>query len=287
MIRRLGLVILGGAFFGCLAMAAITNTPAVDSVQLAAFMGKWKANQSGFQYPDRPEDVPLIIAALAKDPDARWAGYLERSVASSIWDLQNLRGLAHEQGAAKIVPTLLESDRIITAVVKTNPTNTFDLAYSNIILQEYLSQLLLASGSAYLSESRVQAQRILAFHRSATNAWSHGHLVYVANELLGHVALHEGNLADARNYLRIAGKAQLSPDSYGPDHQLAHELLNHGEPADREAVLAYLTDLIDYYNGMVIKNPLAKKVAEKNLKALARIKEAIRTEEPPEKIQWF
>lgn len=285
MFRKLGLVLIGGHFFIFLATAATTNTLAVDSGQLDTFMKKWKTNTSFFQYPSRPEQVPLIIAALAKDPDVRWADYLERSVAASIWDLRDLRGPAREQAAAKIVPTLLESDRIITAAVQANPTNMFDLAYKNIILREYLCQLLLDSGSAYLDESRTQAKRILA-HLPPAGAWAHGHQVCVANELLGHVALREGKVADARDFLRIAGKVELSPDSYNPDHRLARELLQHGEPADREAVLAYLTDLISYYTKMAATQPLAKNVAEGNLKTLIPDKESIQSGNTPKSRQW-
>jgi len=286
MFSKLGLVLIWGLFCFSVATVAGTNGPAVDTTELEAFMAKWKANDSFFQYPNQPTDLPLILAALAKEPDVRWAGYLGRQLDQPVWALRDLHGAAREEAAAKIVPTLIEADRIITAAVKSNPTNYFDLAAQNIQLQECLNQLLLVSGSNYLHEAQAQARRILA-HLQPTGAWAHDHKVYVANELLGHVALHEGKLADARNYLRAAGQLQLSPDTHGPDHQLAREVLNHGEPADREVVLAYLTDLINYYTQMKATQPLAKLVAESNLKTLIPDKEAIQAGQIPKNRQWY
>lgn len=65
------------------------------------------------------------------------------------------------------------------------------------------------------------------------NALHHGYIV------LGRVALREGDLKKAGSYLLEAGKSPGSAnlDSFGPNMQLARELLEKGQ---REVVLQYL-----------------------------------------------
>jgi hypothetical protein len=58
--------------------------------------------------------------------------------------------------------------------------------------------------------------------------------------VLGLVALRQGSVANAKQYLLESGKTTGSPqlDSFGPDFTLAKELLQKGE---RETVLEYLS----------------------------------------------
>lgn len=68
-----------------------------------------------------------------------------------------------------------------------------------------------------------------------------GDAVYTGNSVLGLVALRQGSVSQARQYLLEAGKATGSPvlASFGPDFTLARELLDKGE---RDAVLEFLTE---------------------------------------------
>lgn len=68
--------------------------------------------------------------------------------------------------------------------------------------------------------------------------WNYGNAVHYANLVLGRIALHDDDLAAARQYLLAAGDTPGSPQlrDYGPDMTLAAEMLNRGET---ETVLRY------------------------------------------------
>ena len=67
----------------------------------------------------------------------------------------------------------------------------------------------------------------------------YGEIIFHANEILGRIALREGNMEDARRFLLMAGNTPGSPglNSYGPSMTLARELLEKGE---KTVVLEYL-----------------------------------------------
>jgi hypothetical protein len=69
--------------------------------------------------------------------------------------------------------------------------------------------------------------------------WNYGNVIHDANLILGHVALKQGKIEEAKGHLVEAGKTPGSPQlhSYGPDMSLAQELVAIGE---REAVVEYL-----------------------------------------------
>jgi len=70
--------------------------------------------------------------------------------------------------------------------------------------------------------------------------WNSGNNVHYANITLGKIALAEGNMEAAKQYLIKAGKTKGSPqlNSFGPDFSLAKALL---EKDQKEVVLEYLT----------------------------------------------
>jgi TonB family protein len=69
--------------------------------------------------------------------------------------------------------------------------------------------------------------------------WNYGNEIYTGNMVLGLVALRQDNIAKARQYLLESAKTPGSPTlgSFGPDLQLAGELLKKGE---KDAVLEFL-----------------------------------------------
>jgi hypothetical protein len=75
-----------------------------------------------------------------------------------------------------------------------------------------------------------------------TKSWNYGNVVHDANQILGRVALREGDVAQAKRFLIEAGKTPGSPqlNSFGPRMTLARELLEKGEKA---VVLDYV-DLV-------------------------------------------
>lgn len=89
----------------------------------------------------------------------------------------------------------------------------------------------LALASKYASEA-------LAGIPAAPRTWNTGNLIHHAHLVLGRVALRSGDLPAAKQHLLEAGKTPGSPqlDSFGPNMQLASELLEKGE---RQVVLDY------------------------------------------------
>ena len=66
--------------------------------------------------------------------------------------------------------------------------------------------------------------------------WNHGNKIHHGNNLLGRIALAAGDVEEAKKRLIMAAKTPGSPQlgSFGPNMQLAKELLEAGE---KEAVL--------------------------------------------------
>jgi len=70
------------------------------------------------------------------------------------------------------------------------------------------------------------------------NHWNYGNAVQDANQVLGRIALAEGNVAEAKKRLLASAESKGSPqmNSFGPNMQLAKDLLAHGE---RDTVIEY------------------------------------------------
>lgn len=70
------------------------------------------------------------------------------------------------------------------------------------------------------------------------NHWNFGNAVQDANQVLGRIALAEGNVAEAKKRLLASADSEGSPqmNSFGPNMQLAKELLAKGE---RDVVIQY------------------------------------------------
>jgi tetratricopeptide (TPR) repeat protein len=68
--------------------------------------------------------------------------------------------------------------------------------------------------------------------------WNYGNAIQAANIVLGRVALRQGEIDDAKDYLLKAGHTPGSPqlNTFGPDMTLARDLLKLGE---KDVVLEY------------------------------------------------
>ena len=155
------------------------------------------------------------------------------------------------------------------------------------MLQQMLTPFLLEAGSAYLSEVRAVARHMLNQNKD-TNSWNYGNTVYEANVLLGRVALREGQADKARACLRAAGRSPGSPQlgSFGPDLVFARELLEHGDKADREAVLAFLEDIAHFWANPDPRNANSQRVAADHLKELEGWRQEIRDGKIPNHRMW-
>lgn len=68
--------------------------------------------------------------------------------------------------------------------------------------------------------------------------WNYGNAIQDGNLVLGRIAVRDGRIEDAKQYLLEAGKSRGSPtmDSFGPTMSLAKDLIEKGE---RDTVLQY------------------------------------------------
>jgi hypothetical protein len=275
-----------GLLCGSVTLAAENAAPAVEAVQLAAFMEKWKTYEAANQ-PTNETDFPLLLAALIKDPAGPWYAYLATQFAEGRYQLRCLAEPARQTAAVKSVPPLKQADQTLAAAIQQGGTNAADLAGAQFMVQKSLSAVLLAAGPAYLPEARALGQRMLA-QLPATNTWNYGNVIYHAHQLLGRVALREGKLNAARDCLRRAGQAPATPQliNLGPDNWLAREVLQHGEPADREAVLGYLDDIAHLWARPRPTNANAHRVSADHLKQLDAWKTTIRAGNIPDDPKW-
>jgi tetratricopeptide (TPR) repeat protein len=76
--------------------------------------------------------------------------------------------------------------------------------------------------------------------------WNYGNAIHDGNVVLGRIALSEGKIDEAKDYLLKAGSTPGSPqlNSFGPNMNLAKELLEKGE---KETVLKYLEECSKFW----------------------------------------
>lgn len=94
----------------------------------------------------------------------------------------------------------------------------------------------LAAGKT--AEARKLATELNRLAPKYRDDWNYGNAVQDANQVLGRIALAEGDVAEAKKRLLASANSKGSPqmNSFGPNMQLAKELLAKGE---RDVVLEY------------------------------------------------
>lgn len=110
---------------------------------------------------------------------------------------------------------------------------------------DYLRWLVLGSAGmrkvrrGKIETARRYADELLRLAGDYKNDWNYGNAIHKGNLILGRIALREGDMNAARQYLRNAGNTPGSPqlNSFGPNMSLARELPEVGES---EIVLEYL-----------------------------------------------
>jgi hypothetical protein len=77
------------------------------------------------------------------------------------------------------------------------------------------------------------AQELMTLLPKFPGNWNYGNAVQDSNLVLGRIAVKEGRIEDAKQYLLAAGNSPGSPqmDSFGPNVSLAKDLLEKGERA--------------------------------------------------------
>jgi tetratricopeptide (TPR) repeat protein len=89
-----------------------------------------------------------------------------------------------------------------------------------------------------LEKASKYATELLALAKEHAGDWNCGNAIHHGNLVLGRIALKQGDVKKASDYLLKAGETTGSPqlDSFGPNMALAKELLEKGE---KEPVLKY------------------------------------------------
>jgi hypothetical protein len=90
-----------------------------------------------------------------------------------------------------------------------------------------------------IDQARTSAEELLEAAEARRDDWNYGNAVHHGNLVLGAIALQSGEVAVACERLLAAGRTPGSPqlDSFGPNMELAQELLREGR---RDAVCEYL-----------------------------------------------
>jgi hypothetical protein len=101
--------------------------------------------------------------------------------------------------------------------------------------------------SGKIDDARNFARELMALTPKYTNDWNYGNAVQDANLVLGRIAVREGKIAEAKNFLAASGKSNGSPqmNSFGPNMSLALDLLKKGE---RDAVLKHFMRCRKFWN---------------------------------------
>lgn len=121
--------------------------------------------------------------------------------------------------------------------------NFFERALKNMSPMHRYSRLANISKAAFAAGEMVKAKQyaneLLDRAVEQRPNWNYGNAVHHGNLILGRIALAEGKIDEAEAYLLKAGKTPGSPqlNSFGPNMQLALELLNKGR---NKAVIEYL-----------------------------------------------
>jgi tetratricopeptide (TPR) repeat protein len=137
--------------------------------------------------------------------------------------MQNNEGSEHVAAAKKATELLQGAQRLSNAPVYV----LADLARVAYEAQEF-------------DKARTYAKQLLQTANGSSD-WNAGNDMYRGNTILGLLALHDGNLDQAKSYLLAAGKTTGSPqlDTFGPNMTLAKELLIKGE---KQTVLQFFQE---------------------------------------------
>jgi hypothetical protein len=89
-----------------------------------------------------------------------------------------------------------------------------------------------------IEDAQKYAQELMTLLPSFQASRDYGNAISDANLVLGRIAVHNGNIEDAKRYLITAGESPVTPqlENYGPNMSLAKDLLLKGE---RQVVLDY------------------------------------------------
>ena len=279
-----------GLFCGSVALAAGNPAPSMDAAQLAAFMEKWQKFQPLESFPEATADWPFLLAALARHPHGPWASYIDIIAGDARARIRDVKWVERKAWAVALLSTLQRAEQLrkqlqTAGIIVTNRPMAFVFEQGDY--PRSTAFLSLEAGQN-LAALKADAQRQLAL-ATDTNHSDYGEVVFRANEVLGRIAVKEGNFTEAQRCLRAAANSDgsITLRSFGPDFVLAHELLEHGEREDRDTVLAFLEGVRKWCGDPATKPEAnSRRVAEDHLKDLDKWRQEIRDGKIPDDRKW-
>jgi tetratricopeptide (TPR) repeat protein len=190
---------------------------------------------------DRDKAEALIRAGQKQRPGAHlWAMDVQTLFAGDVFTGKRLQGKERVAHFKYSLEYLQESYDVAVEALKKAP----DERLQEVLLGLQIDLALAALEAGETELAKKHAAETLRKNIDGKN-WNYGNTIHNANQILGRGALREGELADAKTYLLKAGATPGSPqlNSFGPQMQLARELLEKGE---KETVLQYL-DLVSKF----------------------------------------
>jgi len=276
-----GLLLLAASFQPIPARSE-ENKTTVSSKDLSAFMEKW-GEYKPFRIPMEPEDEPLLLAALKKDPAGPWATYLFMKFADTVFEGQGLTTAKRPAHYKKALALLQPAHDILAHAVKAKPGNEeIQATFDGIDAQ--LAEALFEA-NVDVASAKKSAQAALAANKDP-KGWNYGNTHFNSHTRLGRIALREGKVEEAKKHLREAGNTPGSPvlNSFGPDFNLASELAEAGE---REAVIEFLDQVAVFWADPDKEADLGRKeLPEAHRKQLNDWKEQLRAGKIPKDRRW-
>ena len=263
----------------CLSFAAEDSpalpSPDVPPAQLDAFMQKWKTYKAS-EGPRSDADIPLLLAALKKEPEGPWWQYLTRKATLTHAQARRADAGKRKELFRQSISYLRPTRNILADASDRDEHSQY--RYAKVL--RLMAEAMLESGSE-LGEVKGAAQELLA-NNTRTNSWNHGNVTYDAHVLLGQVALRQDNMDAAKRHLIAAGKTKGSPqlNSFGPRFTFAREMVEKGE---RDTVIEFL-DLVGLFWGKAYGG--FEDHGHANRKQLESWKQEIREGKVPTAASW-
>lgn len=267
------------------ASSAKRKIPSVGAKALDDLEAKLKADPQYLMRllaEDRDQAEAFIRAGQKQRPTTHpWAADVQGLFAGDVFTGKSLQGkdkVAHFKHA---LAYLQESYDIAVQTLEDAHDEELHAALPGLRLDLTLAAL----EASQFDTAKKHAAETLRDNADQTN-WNYGNIIHDANQILGRCALREGKLADAKAYLLKAGATPGSPqlNSFGPQMQLARELLEKGE---KEAVLQYL-DLVARFwaNPNERTEANSKSIAREHLNQLEAWKRQVRAGKAPDHTKW-
>ena len=185
-------------------------------------------------------DVSFFLAAQKRRPRSLiWIDLINMHFGGDMYKARQLenesdRKMLFENG----LQYLTESLGILENSIRTerNAGNEKEYNYYRGMLNENIA--FAAMGAGDYNRAKQLANEML-INNVNTLSFDYGNKIHDANTLLGRIALMEGDVKQAKEYLIKSGDCPTSPQlsSFGPSYVLAKELLERGE---KDIVLYYL-----------------------------------------------